>query len=168
MMVALKKISGKVGRGASNSSSDVKTVQTLLNKFTSQASFSKLKEDGVFGPKTEAALQAFQRKVMNASSPKKVIEPGGDVLKHLNARIRDLKTLAKSWVGIDLEDDGAPEVLSRDIAGRDPGRPRPSPKSYRQLSALLRAAGCKRGALFFRCRRAAHARLARTAGERRR
>jgi hypothetical protein len=98
MMVGLKRISGKVGGGATNSSSDVKTVQTLLNKFTSQAGFSKLKEDGAFGPRTEAALQAFQRKVMNASSPKKVIEPGGDVLKHLNARIRDLKNLSgKKW-----------------------------------------------------------------------
>lgn len=97
-MVALKKISGKVGRGASNNASDVKTVQTLLNRFTSQAGFSKLKEDGLFGPRTEAALQAFQRKVMKTSSPKKVIEPGGDVLKHLNARVRDLKNLSgRKW-----------------------------------------------------------------------
>jgi peptidoglycan hydrolase-like protein with peptidoglycan-binding domain len=73
-------------------------VQTLLNKFTSQAGFSKLKEDGLFGPRTEAAIQTFQRKVMNASSPKKVIEPGGDVLKNLNAHVRDTKNLSgKKW-----------------------------------------------------------------------
>jgi len=75
-MVTLRKISGKVGRGAPNNSSDVKTVQTLLNKFLSKAGFSKLREDGLFGPRTESAIEAFQRKVMKISPVQKVIAPG--------------------------------------------------------------------------------------------
>jgi peptidoglycan hydrolase-like protein with peptidoglycan-binding domain len=134
MMVALKKISGKVGRGAPNNSSDVKTVQTLLNKFTSQAGFSKLKEDGLLGPRTEAALQAFQRKVMNASSPKKVIEPGGDVLKHLNARIRDLKNLSGSkW----FDNNQNKYPTSKSLSDLEPGIQR----KVRSFVSAMRYAG---------------------------
>jgi len=133
-MVALKKISGKVGRGAPNNSSDVKTVQTLLNKFSSKAGFSKLKEDGLFGPKTEAALQAFQRKVMNASSPKKVIEPGGDVLKNLNTRVRDTKNLSGSkW----FDNNQNKYRTSKSLSDLEPGFQR----KVRSFISAMRYAG---------------------------
>ena len=75
-MVGLARISGKVGRGATNRAVDVKIVQALLNKFSKKTGLAKLKEDGLFGSKTEAAIEAFQRKVMKISPVQKVIAPG--------------------------------------------------------------------------------------------
>lgn len=138
MMVALKKISGKVGRGASNNSSDVKTVQTLLNRFTSQAGFSKLKEDGLFGPRTEAAMldgsfevehcflipwnksearfhdtdeyydYAYETWRLQLTWPGPPPEDIGWLGVVLPGR--EPAELANGWVGIDLEDDGVTEV----------------------------------------------------------
>jgi hypothetical protein len=75
-MVGLARISSKVGRGATNRAVDVKIVQALLNKFSKRTGLAKLKEDGLFGSKTEAAIEAYQRKVMKISPVLKVIAPG--------------------------------------------------------------------------------------------
>jgi len=82
-MVGLARISSKVGRGATNRAVDVKIVQALLNKFSKRTGLAKLKEDGLFGSKTEAAIEAFQRKVMKISPVQKVIAPGSLQLRAL-------------------------------------------------------------------------------------
>ncbi|MCB1332874.1 MAG: hypothetical protein KDK26_04305 [Roseivivax sp.] len=83
-------ISASVGKGGKNKSDDVKTVQTLLNKFTRDGGFSKLKVDGVSGPKTEGAIGLFQSKVMKTRADKRV-DRGKPTMTALNTDPKKLK-----------------------------------------------------------------------------
>ncbi len=71
-------IARSVGRGGSNSQDDVKTVQILLNLSANAA----LAEDGTIGPKTIAAIEAFQSKI-GFTKPDGRVDPAGKTLKQL-------------------------------------------------------------------------------------
>jgi peptidoglycan hydrolase-like protein with peptidoglycan-binding domain len=59
-MVAL--VSASVGKGGANVAADVRVVQHLLNDWLSRTGQSPLLAvDGIAGPKTDAAILAFQR-----------------------------------------------------------------------------------------------------------
>jgi hypothetical protein len=77
-------IKKSVGKGGQNEEEDVQAVQELLNKFTNLGGYSKLKEDGKCGPKTLAAIGAFQKNVLNMTRPDQRVDPGRDTFKKLN------------------------------------------------------------------------------------
>jgi peptidoglycan hydrolase-like protein with peptidoglycan-binding domain len=64
-------ISGTVGRGGKNKLEDVQAVQTALNVRAKAG----LTVDGKCGPKTIAAIQAFQ-KTIGYANPDGLVEPG--------------------------------------------------------------------------------------------
>src|SRR5688572_5666788 len=69
-MVAPYGIAGSVGAGGKNHSDDVQAVQTALNRRG-----AALEVDGQCGPKTIAAIRAFQ-KLMGFANPDGLITPG--------------------------------------------------------------------------------------------
>ena len=73
------KITASVGQGGKNVKADVITVQTLLNK-----KGAKLTVDGSCGPKTIAAITAFQKQIVKLASPDGRIDPGGKTWTALN------------------------------------------------------------------------------------
>jgi len=72
-------ISGSVGKGGANRPDDVRLVQELLNQ-----SGRSVGTDGLIGPKTIAAIEAFQRSVVGMSNPDGRIDPGGKTFQALN------------------------------------------------------------------------------------
>lgn len=77
-------IMGSVGRGGVNQSADARTVQTLLNNNRSLP-LQKLTVDGAVGPKTIAAIEEFQRRVVKMHLPDGRVDPGGKTLKALDS-----------------------------------------------------------------------------------
>lgn len=78
-------ITASVGKGGVNRRQDVITVQNLINNhIRSIAPIASLKADGVVGPKTIAAIEAFQRKVVKLSRVDGRVDPNGRTLKALN------------------------------------------------------------------------------------
>jgi peptidoglycan hydrolase-like protein with peptidoglycan-binding domain len=75
-------IRGSVGRGGTNRFEDVCVVQELLNK-QSIPPLSPLAVDGIVGPKTIAAIESFQRRVLSISHPDGRVDPGGPTLAAL-------------------------------------------------------------------------------------
>jgi hypothetical protein len=75
-----------VGRGGANNKADVCTVQTLLNRHVNKLLIQPLKVDGVAGPKTIGAIEAFQRKVVGLSAPDGRVDPGGRTLQALSGQ----------------------------------------------------------------------------------
>lgn len=75
-------ISGSVGRGGLNRLEDVKTVQALLNKSPAPG-VALLVVDGVVGPKTIAAINEFQRRVVKCV-PDGRVDANGRTMKALN------------------------------------------------------------------------------------
>jgi LysM repeat protein len=65
-------LQGSVGRNAQNLRADALLVQELLNKHGFPVS-----TDGAIGPKTIAAIEAFQRQKLGISNPDGRIEPNG-------------------------------------------------------------------------------------------
>lgn len=85
-----KSINGSVGRGGRNHPlSDVMTVQYLLNCISvSQGGPGKeLVVDGVAGPKTIAAIEAFQRKLGGFADGR--VDPGGATMRGLQGKAND-------------------------------------------------------------------------------
>jgi putative chitinase len=79
-------ISQSVGSAAPNQQSDVRLIQALLNLNMSRvpgASF--LTEDGGMGPRTQAALAAFQNTVATPGAASGEIEPGSVTLTALRS-----------------------------------------------------------------------------------
>jgi hypothetical protein len=76
-------INSSVGRGGINRPEDVRVVQDLLNK-SSCAPTPALGVDGKIGPKTIAAIEAFQKKVLLMSRPDGRVDPGGKTLAALS------------------------------------------------------------------------------------
>ena len=62
-----KKISASVGKGGKNKPADTQAVQELLNAFAKKCGFKQLDVDGKVGPKTNAAISSFQKKVVGMS-----------------------------------------------------------------------------------------------------
>lgn len=79
-------ISQSVGRAASNQTDDVRIIQALLNLNMSRVPGSSfLTEDGGIGPRTQAAIEAFQTQVATPGAASGVIEPGSATLAALRS-----------------------------------------------------------------------------------
>jgi len=77
-------ISSSVGKGGVNQRHDVITVQTLLNdNIRKFGPLTDLKVDGLAGPHTVAAIEAFQRRLVGMSQPDGRVDPHGPTLKAL-------------------------------------------------------------------------------------
>ncbi|BBL75817.1 glycoside hydrolase family 19 protein [Methylomagnum ishizawai] len=77
-------IKKSVGNGGVNQSSDVKTIQLLLNINIAQlAPMARLVVDGGIGQKTIAAIEAFQSQVMGIAKPDGRVDPNGGTLAKL-------------------------------------------------------------------------------------
>jgi peptidoglycan hydrolase-like protein with peptidoglycan-binding domain len=72
-------IRASVGRGGSNRFEDVRLVQELLNKHV-HPPMQPLTVDGIVGPKTIAAIEAFQKRVLSMSPPDGRVDPDGRTL----------------------------------------------------------------------------------------
>jgi peptidoglycan hydrolase-like protein with peptidoglycan-binding domain len=82
----MNKITSPVGRGVGNTNrADVLTVQKLLNQHR-RPPLSPIKEDGLVGPKTIAAIEDFQRRVVSLSQPDGRVDPGRTTFQRLSAR----------------------------------------------------------------------------------
>ncbi|EKE77437.1 N-acetylmuramidase domain-containing protein [Gallaecimonas xiamenensis] len=79
-----KSIIAAVGRGGTNRRDDVLTVQTLLNRQKTPTFSVQLKEDGMMGPKTLAAIEQFQRTVVHLPRPDGRVDRNGKTLAALN------------------------------------------------------------------------------------
>jgi hypothetical protein len=71
----MKTIVASVGRGGLNRTEDVFLVQELLNRHI-QAPQRPLVVDGVISSRTIAAIEEFQRRVVNIHRPDGRIDPG--------------------------------------------------------------------------------------------
>jgi peptidoglycan hydrolase-like protein with peptidoglycan-binding domain len=71
----MKTIVASVGRGGLNRTEDVLLVQALLNRQI-QAPQRPLVVDGVMSSRTIAAIEEFQRRVVNIHRPDGRIDPG--------------------------------------------------------------------------------------------
>ena len=78
-------ISKPVGPGQPNASRDVRVIQSLLNQAAPQRGLLKI--DGLFGPKTKTALNAFQRENAGFKHPDDVADPGKRTMQSLNSSI---------------------------------------------------------------------------------
>jgi peptidoglycan hydrolase-like protein with peptidoglycan-binding domain len=77
-----------VGPAQPNRSSDVSTVQVLLNRnLAFIVPIAPLSIDGRFGPSTRAAIEAYQQRVLRMSPPDGIIRPGGPTLQRLIAHV---------------------------------------------------------------------------------
>ncbi len=80
-------ISKSVGRGGVNQFQDVKVVQELINANLGKLpGLQALSVDGRIGPKTIAAIEAFQRRVAQIANPDGRVDPGGRTLAVLNEK----------------------------------------------------------------------------------
>ena len=71
----MKTIVASVGHGGLNRTDDVRLVQELLNRHI-QPLQRPLVVDGVMSPRIIAAIEAFQRRVLNMRRPDGRIQPG--------------------------------------------------------------------------------------------
>jgi hypothetical protein len=77
-------IFGSVGRGGRNIASDVTTIQTLINNnLTTISPLDALDVDGLCGPLTIGAIEAFQRKALRMVRPDGRVDTGGNTLRAL-------------------------------------------------------------------------------------
>jgi peptidoglycan hydrolase-like protein with peptidoglycan-binding domain len=96
-----KPIGGSVGKGGSNKKADVRIVQAFLNS-TPPAEGGPaflLAEDGIIGPKTQAAIDKFQAKVLR--QPDGRIDPHGPTIKALTKLICDSDSVPAGRLGLD-------------------------------------------------------------------
>src|SRR3982750_5034717 len=83
-------ISKPVGQGglARNVPDDVKTIQSALNQVTvkgfSGGPMPFLVVDGIKGPKTQVAINNFQREQVRSITPDGLVERGGKTILRLN------------------------------------------------------------------------------------
>ena len=75
---ASSSLSGSVGKGGDNNAEDVRLVQQLLN----QKASAGLAVDGLYGPNTLAAIEAYQESIFNGWSDG-LVEPGGRTIQSL-------------------------------------------------------------------------------------
>ena len=70
-------IGASVGKGGTNELADVLVVQHLLNAWLAATGQRALPTDGDSGPRTIAAIEAYQARVLGAAKPDGRIDPGG-------------------------------------------------------------------------------------------
>jgi peptidoglycan hydrolase-like protein with peptidoglycan-binding domain len=97
-------ILGSVGRGGRNNTTDVRVVQRLLNDYIGDAT-RLLKVDGIVGPKTIGAINAFQTEVTKIVDGR--IDPGGPAIKklaelHLKNAMGGINRQASSLVSLSV------------------------------------------------------------------
>jgi len=71
----MQTIVASVGHGGLNRTDDVRLVQELLNRHM-QPPQRPLVVDGIMSPRTIAAIEAFQRRVLDMRRPDGRIQPG--------------------------------------------------------------------------------------------
>lgn len=77
-------IQSSVGISGRNQSSDVRTVQDLLNRQgNTRYSYGRITVDGICGPQTTGAISNYQRTVVGFSSPDGRVDPGGQTITAL-------------------------------------------------------------------------------------
>lgn len=96
-----KPIASSVGKGGGNKKADVKLVQTFLNSTPPEEGGPELllAEDGLIGPKTQAAIDKFQKKVLR--TPDGRIDPHGPTIKALTGLICDSASVPAGRLGLD-------------------------------------------------------------------
>jgi predicted chitinase len=75
-----------VGERRQNDREDTETIQRMLNLCAAKGRLTleaPLRPDGAFGPKTLAAITAFQRQVVGYTEPDGVVEPAGKTIRFL-------------------------------------------------------------------------------------
>ncbi|MEH3040499.1 MAG: N-acetylmuramidase family protein [Sphingomonas paucimobilis] len=78
-------IATPVGPRRPNRTADVRTIQSLLNRARSRVpGLVVLREDGICGPRTAAAISHYQTQVLRFGKPDGVIDPGGPTLTALS------------------------------------------------------------------------------------
>jgi peptidoglycan hydrolase-like protein with peptidoglycan-binding domain len=82
-----KPIGGSVGKGGTNKKADVRIVQQFLNSTPPSEGGPALllAEDGIIGPKTQAAIDRFQAKVLRR--PDGRLDPQGPTIKALTHHV---------------------------------------------------------------------------------
>ncbi len=88
----MKTIVASVGRGGLNRTDDVRLVQELLNRHL-QSPQRPLVVNGVMSPRTIAAIEAFQRRVVNMHRPEGRIDPGDRTMAALARQVEQAPTL---------------------------------------------------------------------------
>jgi peptidoglycan hydrolase-like protein with peptidoglycan-binding domain len=93
-------IGHSVGAGGINAKADTLAVQQLLNSVPREEGGPDLllAEDGLIGPKTQAAINKFQKKVL--SKPDGRIDPGGPTIKALIGVICDSPAVPLGRLGL--------------------------------------------------------------------
>ena len=87
----MKTIVASVGHGGLNRTDDVCLVQELLNRHM-QPPQRPLVVDGVMSPRTIAAIEAFQRRVLNMHRPDGCIKPGDRTIVALTHQVEQTPT----------------------------------------------------------------------------
>lgn len=77
-------LKGAVGVGQPNHHDDVKKVQMLLNRAASEHHQDHLKEDGYFGPRTQARIAEFQKECLHFKHADAIVGRQGPTLSGLN------------------------------------------------------------------------------------
>ena len=89
-----------VGLRAANVKSDVEIVQALLNKAIAKlAPMRPLRVDGQVGPKTLAAIEAFQSRVLGMAPPDGRVDPGAKTIKALTKATPSAETRSRVPLG---------------------------------------------------------------------
>ena len=87
----MKTIVASVGHGGLNRTDDVRLVQELLNRHM-QPPQLPLVVDGTMSPRTIAAIEAFQRRVLNIHRPDGRIQPGDSTMVALTRQVEQTLT----------------------------------------------------------------------------
>ena len=124
-----KPIGGSVGKGGTNKKADVRIVQAFLNSTPPEDGGPAflLAEDGIIGPKTQAAIDKFQTKVLR--QPDGRIDPHGPTIKALTTFICDSDSVPAGRLGL----DGRPGQAAGSPS-KPPTPPRRAPKWWRKES----------------------------------
>jgi hypothetical protein len=96
-----KPIVGSVGKGGTNKKADVQIVQMFLNSTPPEDGGPTilLAEDGMIGPKTQAAIDKIQAKVLRKQDGR--IDPHGPTIKALTTLICDSASVPAGRLGLD-------------------------------------------------------------------
>jgi hypothetical protein len=99
-------ISASVGRNGVNRPDDVRLVQELLNR-RAGASQPLLGVDGLIGPRTVAAIEAFQRNALGMAKPDGRVDPGGRTFAALDQGAATASAAETANGGLPLSGGGA-------------------------------------------------------------
>jgi hypothetical protein len=108
-------IGGSVGKGGANAKADTRLIQELLNSVPPEEGGPDLllAEDGLIGPRTQAAIDKFQRTVL--PHPDGRIDPDGPTIKALSGVICDSPAVLPGRLGL--------IARPNQVAGGPPGPP---------------------------------------------